>query len=269
MFNNCSTVNEIITVIFEYALEVKTERVLDGEELHGYYLSLKSIPNNQVRTLPQLKRLFYNAKSKCKMLYGETNGCDGENTWAEVLSYVYEGLDMVFSGKANDKVSRLLQCYNINDVHKLLNNEVAVKELCSYVITFVHRKMQTLMKSKGNPDFSYDTTNNEYHKINYIYLDNDEENYDIAVDVTDEHMGELTEYIMTHYFDYLTNKQQLYCKCLMEFGKRKDGSIQDLNNNVLYTKQESYGYRKNISNKLMKLLKKDKNVSVGTRIRLE
>ena len=96
MFDNCVTVNDYIEEIFRAGLKESESKVIDGSEINGYYLSVKSCQNSKVKKLNQWQRLIINIKSKSKKVYGET---DTENTFADCMLYAYEALLEILSGE--------------------------------------------------------------------------------------------------------------------------------------------------------------------------
>ncbi len=262
MYRDCQTVEEIIAKIFEQALDINYQRSSREGDTYGYYLSLGSVPSERINGLPQLIRLFYNAQSKGnKRMLGSTCSTDRENTFGEALSYIYECLHNVFNGNLS-RLGDKLKCSSIEDVKTLLSDDKAVRELCSYCIVYVDRRFMSYCKTGANPDYYYETRENSYRRINYLYLDEsgDEEcnRYEFLEQVLfEEETGEITTYILENYMNRLTSKEQLFCQCWLTFGQRKSGDIKDLEERVLYSRQDSYKYRKQIKNKVLKMLETD------------
>ena len=120
-----------------------------------------------------------------------------------------------------------------------------------------------------NVDYSYDGTNN-YTKINYYYLDepnedgtNRHEELGSTEEKIEDEFGEGAEYVMSNYFDKLTNKQKLFVQCYLTFGQNKQGHIEDNFGNILYIKQEYQNYRKAIGAKLSKLIENDNHLRIN------
>ncbi len=267
MYRDCQSIEEIIGKIFEQALEISYQHNLKEGDTYGYYLSLRSVPPEKINRLPQLIRLFYNAQSKGnKRMLGSTCSTDRENTFGEALSYIYECLYNVFNGNLERLGERLI-CKSIDDVKALLNDDKAVRELCSYCIVYVDRRFMSYCKTGANPDYYYETKSNTHKRIDYFYLDNVEDGVHNKYESLEEKMfteetGEITEYILDNYMHRLTSKEQLFCQCWLTFGQRKSGDIKDLEERMLYSRQDSYKYRKQIKNKVLKMLEEDEFLDV-------
>ncbi len=262
MYRDCQTVEEIIGKIFKQALDESYQRSSREGDTYGYYLSLKSVPAEKVSGLPQLIRLFYNAQSKGnKRMLGGTCSTDRENTFGEALSYIYECLYNVFNGNLERLGERLI-CKSIDDVKALLGDDKAVRELCSYCIVYVDRRFMSYCKTGANPDYYYETREGTHKRIDYFYLDDtraEEHNrYELLErELFEQETGEVTEFILDNYMTRLTSKEQLFCQCWLTFGQRKSGDVKDLEERVLYSRQDSYKYRKQIKNKVLKMLEED------------
>ena len=269
MYRDCNSVEEIIGKIFEQALDVSYQQSTREGDTYGYYLSLCKIPVDKISGLPQLIRLFYNAQSKGnKRMLGNTCSSDRENTFAEALSYIYECLYNVFYG-LQERVGERLRCNTLEDVKDLLNDDKAVRELCSYCIVYVDRRFMSYCKTGANADYYYESKSNSHKRIDYVYLDDDmtdeRSRYESLEDFTDKifETGEITTYILDNYLGKLTSKEQLFCQCWLTFGQRKSGEILDLEERLLYSRQDSYKYRKQIKNKLLKLMQYDELLDIG------
>ena len=271
MYRDCYSIEEIIGRIYENGLRQSYMMTEDGETKYGYYLRNKSVPNEKLNDLPQLERLFINARKKATKIRGGHNQSDIENIIGEIYLYIFECMQKVFYGEVNDKVGRLIQCDGtIERVKELLANEVAVAQLCKYTITYVDRKLMTLMKT-NNPDYYRDQRGGEtkYKEVHYVFLDEPvgdvaPNKYDLLeVETPPEPCtGEVTDYIMTMFFDKLTAKQKLWCECYKKFDVAKDGNLYDYDNNLLYTKQECNRYRKHIKKSLEKFINEDGELEV-------
>ena len=273
MYRDCYTIEEIIGRIFENGLKVSYMMTEDGETKHGYYLRNKSVPNNKLNDLPQLERLFLNVRKKVGKIRGGHNQADIENLIAESHLYVFECLQKVFKGEMNHKVGRLIQCDGtVERVKELLDNEVAVAQLCKYTITYVDNKLMCWVNSSKNPDYQRKQKKGEktkYNEIHYVFLDEPVSDiapnkYDLLEMETPPEpcTGEVTDYIMTMFFDKLTPKQKLWCKCYMEFDVADNGNLYDLDNNLLYTKQECNRYRNKIKKLLERFIDEDGELEV-------
>lgn len=259
-------INEIITDIFKKGLVEKTSKIdKDGQELFGYYLICPNKSYEEIRELPQMERIFINAKTKALKIYGNTMQSDFENQWSESLMYLYQAMYTVFSGQAN--VEKDLIVESVEDIHRIISNERLASKLCRYCITYVDMCFKTYMK-RYNVDYSYDGTN--YTKINYYYLDepnddgtNRHEELGSTEDNIEEQIGEVAEYVMANYMDKLTDKQKLFVNCYLWFGQNKQGHIEDNFGNILYIKQEYQNYRRAIGVKLSKLIEKDNHLRIN------
>ena len=267
MYEQCTTITDIVNEIFMDGLrvsEMMTDR--EGGTKHGLYLRNKSIPKEQVKDLPQLQRLFVNARKKCILLSGDTNNSDIENTQAEIWSYICECMLGIFRGEMNDKVGTLLQCDGtVEGCKELLNDNIRVIQLCKYTLEYIERKMRRLSQLPSNPDSSYDRTTDKYKDIKYLYLDEETEGhfnrYELLdmQDLSEPCNSDVTEYIIDNFIfgGHLSSKQELFCKTVIEFGINDDGNIYDLYNNLLYRKQDCTKYRNRIEKKLTKFIDDD------------
>ena len=70
-------------------------------------------------------------------MLGLTNESDYYNYVSEGWMYIYECLNNVFTGAINDKLEDDIQCYSLDDVKRILNNEELCSKLCKYTITYV------------------------------------------------------------------------------------------------------------------------------------
>lgn len=264
MYESCNTVNEIIEEIFKKCLLVRYSKKDDGSELYGYYLSLRSLPKNKINKLSQIERLFYNASSKCSnTMLGLQNEADYQNYLAQSWLYIYECLLNVFTGAVNDKLNDDIKCYSLDDVKRILNDEKLCSQLCSYCITYVGLSFKTLSKSKSNPD--YYIANGKYVPVKYNFVDDENSEIKYSDLFEEEHVketGDLSCYILETYWDKLTRKQQLFSAVFLEFGVDKHGNICDLENRVLYIKQEVNGYKNAIRKRLEKLIAEDNHIDL-------
>ena len=255
--------NEIITKLIEDNCKTSLSKTVDGDEIYGFYLEPKHRNTDPVAiaNMKQIPRLFGNLIGKASSMYGKTNESDWMNQWCECLMYLYEGLEKVFSGEVQ------IENYSVDtveDIWDMINDEKKASHLCMFVITFVDRKIKTLIKSKANPDYYYDSQKKKNMPVDYFYLDDTDEhgtsNYEIIADEEYEDecdTGELTTYVLENYLPGLTKKQQLFVQCYLWFGKEKDGFIRDEKGRILYIPQEFQNYKKAIGKRLMKLMEND------------
>ena len=275
MYKDCYSIEDVVGRIFENGLKVNYEFTeKDAGTKYGYYLRNKSIPNKEVRKLPQLERLFINARKKCKYMKGENNEADIENLQAEVFSYICQCLLEVFRGEHNQKFiekgkTSLVCDGTLEDCIRLLEDERRVVELCSYTIRYVDNKMRKLSQEPSNPDKSYNRYNDSYTDIHYLYLDEEVDGQPSKYELLEKEepkqekdYDNVAEYILDNYFDRLTPKQQLWCKCHLEFGERRDGCIYDLDNNLLYTREDGKQYIRYIKKTLTKCIEEDNNLII-------
>lgn len=258
MFDNCVTVNDYIEEIFRAGLKESHSKTIDGSEIEGYYLSVKSCQNSKVKKLSQWQRLIINIKSKSKKVYGST---DNENDFADCLMWAYECLLDILSGQ-NDK-------FPITSNIKTLLDERA-NDICSYVIRYVENCQRTYINSKKNPNYIVHQKNGkkEYEKIQYFYLDNDTELNPYSVLEHEEivpETGEMTEVILEALLasDLLTNLERAYLEvALSDESYISGGAVYDLDDNMIFNKDKACRYRKGIRNAIHTLIERGEVVEI-------
>ena len=265
-----NTVEEIINNIFMEVLTVKTfKKPRGGEDLYGFYAELPSRNGKDVMDLELIQRLFYNCKSLANQkVMGLNNACDSENTFAQMLEYMFIILNDYFNGKYNEQVNlEELQVYDVDDIYRIFNDEELLDCFCKFVYGVMNNKFRDYVKT-GNPDFYYNTTNQEFQSINYLYLDAQvDEEYSNLHDIIskeefEKHTGNLTTYIFSNYWNNMTKAQQQWCNAVIDFGIQSDGSVWNLDTNeLLYSPQQCYQFKKQIKKRLEKLIKDDVHIN--------
>jgi hypothetical protein len=260
--------NEIISELFNRGTSIRLEKTGKKKDdmLAGFYINqkYKNIGNKEIEKLDQIDRLFLNTRAKTKLYYGGTNQSDFENNYAECHVFLYEVLDSILEGTAN--VEDDLKVNTEEDFYRIINDEKLVSKLCSFCITYVHMKVMTAIKQKSNPDYSYNSATG-YTPISYYYLDDysgnedDVNPYDVLPQEELEcETGEFTEYVLSNHIDCLTNKQRVFIEDYLRYGKHPKGHIEDLDGNVLYSKQLVNTYRKGIAKRLLKRIDEDERI---------
>ena len=266
MKNYGNTIEEVIEAIFKEGLNDNESKVLrngrSNQECFGYYVELERKSKEEIKKLKPIQKLFYTCKKLGnKRLLGENNSSDSENTFAQMLEFMFISLKDIFNGKRNESLDDDLKIYNVDDINRILNDYDLSHKLCGYIYREIDNRFRTYSINGGNPDFYY--YQNKYNAVDYLYLDEENENgvnnyNQIELEKFESKTGELTKYILTTYWDCLTNAQQVWCNSIIKFGLQPDGSVVDLDNHkVLYTKQSTYKYKKNIRKRLEEKIKKD------------
>lgn len=265
-FEEAKTIEELIEKIFEEVLTTRLHKEQNGKKIEGFYVNLTRIDKCQLVNLHQIERIFYNTLSKSKKSYGENNESDSENSIAQGWLFLYLGFKSALITD-NHKLQEELRVNSVEDAIRIINDDRLCANLCRFVITFVEMQFKTYHKRKDNPDYWYN--GREFEKINYVYLDRFDESEDdinpyekLTYQQIDSRTGDLTSYILEEYFDKLTHKQQLFCKCFIEFGTDGSGNIKDLYNNVLYIPQEVVNYKSAIRKRLLKYIENDNHIDM-------
>lgn len=265
-----NTIDEIIETIFSKCFSIQyMKKDRDCEQVEGYYLSFNN--KEAAPNIKMLRQLFMNCKKRGgTIMLGETNASDYENTQAQTIEFIYTALKEIFEGKRNNKLNKELQINSIQDIHKILNDRMLLDQLCRYIYVEVTYKFKTHIQ-KANPDYYVDYQNNtkKFKPINYLYLDDTNEdnvsNYELTpIDEIIPTTGNLSSYILREYYDSLTNIQKIWVEAVLEYGLAHDGAVYDLDNNLLYTPQQCYQFKKTIKKRLDKKIKDDIHIDTTT-----
>ena len=175
MFEGCIEINDYIEEIFKLGLKEDYSRIINSNEIEGYYLSIPSRNVKNIPNLSQWERLFINIKNKSTKIYSEQ---DTENILAECLSWTYEELSKILRGdNPNFDTSEGLK--------KLLDTKEC--EIVAYVLTCISLKLKTYIGSKRNPNYKIKQIGGkrQYERIEFYYLDDYSitNRYDILEDV--------------------------------------------------------------------------------------
>ena len=259
MFEGCNSVNDYIEEIFKIGLKQQYEKTIDNAELNGYYLSVPSRNQENIKNLNQWSRLFINIKTKSNKVYGEM---DTENSFADCLLYAYECLFEILSG--NNENFPIEQ-----DIKTLLSERDS--EICSYVLTFVSLKLKTFINSKRNPNYILHQAGGkkEFEKIEYYYLD-DNKNMDrhsvLEVEEKENETGEVTEYILEKLLEEgrLTTKQKKYLETtLSDEYYMEAGNVYERGGDLVYNTNQSYFFKKQIAKAIHSLIQEDDNLELS------
>ena len=265
-----NTIDEIIETIFNKCLSVNyIKKDRDCEQVEGYYVTFNN--KEAAPNVKMLRQLFMNCKKRGgTIMLGETNATDYENTQAQTLEFIYTALKEIFEGKRNDKLNKEMRIHNIADIHRILNDRMLLNQLCRYIYVEVSNKFKTHIQ-KANPDFyvEYEGDTKKFKPINYLYLDDTNENnvsnYELTpIDEIIPVTGNLSSYILREYYDSLTNIQKIWVEAVLEYGVAHDGAIYDLDNNLLYTPQQNYQFKRTIKNRLQKKIQDDVHIDTST-----
>ena len=238
-------VNAIINKMFKNVLIENDMKVTREGTTYGYYTHVDR----------NTKDKFGICVDSCitsgrKIMLGENNSSDSENTYANAISFIYECLYSLFMGELNDRVNKELKCNDVNDIYRILENHM--DKLCSYIYCYTRNKFRELLRAKSNPDFYKE--GDKFQKNNYLYINDNTNHYEYEIEDNSEEniTGDKTEYIIEEYFnkEYLTDNQLQFISDYIKYGVSNNGSILDYDNNVLYTKQAVYKYKKRIRIKL-------------------
>lgn len=265
-----NTIDEIIETIFNKCLSVNyMKKDRDCEQVEGYYVTFNN--KEAAPNVKMLRQLFMNCKKRGgTIMLGETNATDYENTQAQTLEFIYTALKEIFEGKRNDKLNKEMRIHNIADIHRILNDRMLLNQLCRYIYVEVSNKFKTHIQ-KANPDFyvEYEGDTKKFKPINYLYLDDTNENnvsnYELTpIDEIIPVTGNLSSYILREYYDSLTNIQKIWVEAVLEYGVAHDGAVYDLDNNLLYTPQQNYQFKRTIKNRLQKKIQEDVHIDTST-----
>lgn len=265
-----NTIDEIIETIFNKCLSVNyIKKDRDCEQVEGYYVTFNN--KEAAPNVKMLRQLFMNCKKRGgTIMLGETNATDYENTQAQTLEFIYTALKEIFEGKRNDKLNKEMRIHNIADIHRILNDRMLLNQLCRYIYVEVSNKFKTHIQ-KANPDFyvEYEGDTKKFKPINYLYLDDTNENkvsnYELTpIDEIIPVTGNLSSYILREYYDSLTNIQKIWVEAVLEYGVAHDGAVYDLDNNLLYTPQQNYQFKRTIKNRLEKKIQDDAHIDTST-----
>ena len=265
-----NTIDEIIETIFNKCLSVNyMKKDRDCEQVEGYYVTFNN--KEAAPNVKMLRQLFMNCKKRGgTIMLGETNATDYENTQAQTLEFIYTALKEIFEGKRNDKLNKEMRIHNIADIHRILNDRMLLNQLCRYIYVEVSNKFKTHIQ-KANPDFyvEYEGDTKKFKPINYLYLDDTNENnvsnYELTpIDEIIPVTGNLSSYILREYYDSLTNIQKIWVEAVLEYGVAHDGAVYDLDNNLLYTPQQNYQFKRTIKNRLQKKIQDDVHIDTST-----
>lgn len=257
----CMTIDEIISCIFEVAYNEKYMQVNDKQIILGYYIELKNLnPNNFEKLHPFYKLPFVSESKAKKIILGSTNDSDSENRLAEVRSILCSVLFSVFNGCNNDKLEKELRINSVDDLKRIIENDRLSKKMYKYIIQYVDLKLRSYTHLTSNPDYYF--SNNKYEKIEYEYLDNDSEDKEtiqLVYEENDYRTGDMTNYIIDTYFEYLTNKQKLFVQKAIEYGILNQ-QISDHDNNIIYTKDDIKQYKRNIKKRIEGMIENDRYI---------
>ena len=265
-----NTIDEIIETIFNKCLSINyIKKDRDCEQVEGYYVTFNN--KEAAPNVKMLRQLFMNCKKRGgTIMLGETNATDYENTQAQTLEFIYTALKEIFEGKRNDKLNKEMRIHNIADIHRILNDRMLLNQLCRYIYVEVSNKFKTHIQ-KANPDFyvEYEGDTKKFKPINYLYLDDTNENkvsnYELTpIDEIIPVTGNLSSYILREYYDSLTNIQKIWVEAVLEYGVAHDGAVYDLDNNLLYTPQQNYQFKRTIKNRLQKKIEDDVHIDTST-----
>lgn len=266
-----NTVEEIINTIFEDTLTIRDFKKPRGfKESYGYYVELQHRSNEQIRNLDLIQKLFYSCnKLAFNRIQGINSETDSENTFAQMLEYLFISFNAVFNGERNDKLSEQLQIYNVDDIHRILNDEILLDSLCAFIYREVDNRFKQLVYSKENADFYYDRTENKLEGIGYVFLDKEnvdgKNNYDlIEKEEVDFRTGDLSKYLFNTYMEHLTKKQQQWCQAVILYDIQDDGSIINLDTNeILYTREQCKQFKTYIRKRIQKLIEEDVHIDIS------
>ena len=253
MFEGCKEINDYIEEIFKLGLKEDYGRIINSNEIEGYYLSIPSRNVKNIPNLSQWERLFINIKNKSAKIYGEQ---DTENIFAECLSWAYEELSKILRGdNPNFDTSEGLK--------KLLDTKEC--EIVAYILTCISLKLKTYMGSKRNPNYKIKQVNGkrQYERIEFYYLDDYSitNRYDILEDVLiGNETGEMTEYLLEllKESDNLTRKQKQYLEVILSDDYYISASqVYDMNGRVVYNNNQYFFFNRQLAKELNRIIQED------------
>lgn len=250
------------------------------EKITGFYIHLPFIANEKMDNLHTFFRMFYTAeKESKKIMLGDTNALDIENTLQDARLYICECLHKLLDSKLNDKLENDLKINNLNDFRIILLDSSLSRKLSNYIITYVKFSILNIARSDSNPDFECLWDNYQkkwiFRKINKLYLDKpeadnsardnyakvkDKKNKDqielIAQEYEENNSTTFIQYVVSNYIQKgaLTTKQYEFWNDAL----RLELDSKELKE--IYTKQQIHQFKKQILKRLETKLENDSNV---------
>ena len=250
------SVNDLIAELWEQAFDkIYYVKHSNTKECDTYILRLGNIKGEEFNHLHSFFMLFYLVRKKCNaIMLGETNKSDYENNQFEAYAFLYQGLKEVFSGIRNESLEDELKIFCIEDVKRIMNDKRLSKEMCSYILTYVENKLRYSIR-KGNPDFDF--YNGKFTSVTYHYLDDDGNKLNLDDIITEYHEenSEFTRMIFEKFLndkEFLTENQYRFINNYLEFGRRTDGCIYDLEENLLHNRFDCRRFLQQLKKKLEK-----------------
>lgn len=258
--------NNIINNIINECTLVK-EQTKEG--CYGCYLRIKTNElHNEYE--PFRKTLLTCFKAGRQILRGESY--EIEDIMQYTLQFYTEALTDVFNGEHNNKLETELHINTNDDIIRIINSEQLVNQLLSYLYTIVVNKLRSHVNT-DHPDYivTYEDGKRKFNPLDKISIDAELNTNEKATTLHDilaandftPSTGELTKYILSTYYSVLTKKQQQWVDTVLQHGFAKDGSTYDYNNNLLYTVDQNYQYRKSIEKRLLPWIETDQHVNIS------
>lgn len=258
MFEGCREPNDYIEEIFRLGLKEDYSRIINSNEIEGYYLSIPSRNTSSIPNLSQWERLFINIKNKSTKIYGEQ---DTENMFAECLLWTYEEL------------SKILRGDNPNfDTSKGMKHLIDTKEceIVAYILTCVSLKIKTYIGSKRNPNYKIKQINGKrkYERVEFYYLDDYSNNnrYDVLEDmITGNETGEMTEYLLEllKSSDNLTRKQKQYLDVILSDDYYISASqVYSIDGKLAYNNNQYFFFNRQLAKELNRIIQEDGTIEL-------
>lgn len=267
------SLESIVGSFFEqcYVIKDNDSRICKNHEDRGFYIDLVKVKD--IKDIHPFFKMHYICRTSAKNIFlSDTEMSDREDKEGWARLYLLESLKSVFAGDRNDKLEDELQINDVEDIKLILQSENKSKRLANYVLKEVENKLRALVKNKSNPNYSFNSKENKFEKIGYLYLDksiNDDEsldNHSRLLDLSLEGFNDsnLSGYICKNYLKYCTNIQKQFIGDFLMYGVAEDGCIYDLENKLLHRKQYILSFKKNIRDRLEKLINDDLEIEKNT-----
>lgn len=268
-------IEDVIDNIFEQSYEIR-DRDYRVNENHdsGFYIVLSDVSDSIFKSMHPIFRLHYLCENKVKkIMLGDTNNSDSQDKEGWSRLFVLESMYYIFNSKRNSSLEDELKINSIDDIKNILSDNQKSTKLANYILGEVENKARELTRNSSNPDYSWDSKEKKYVAIKYLYLDKsiktdskeDIDTYELIEDKSynEYSYSKLTKYIISNYFKYCTKKQKEFIGAYILYGVCPSGDICNLNNEIIYTKQQVNQFKNQIKKRLEKLIDDDLEIKLN------
>lgn len=253
------TIDEFIEKLYAEAYDVREVCYPNREEKIGIIMQLPKLKREAFNDLHPFFKMFYVAEKKSKKIFpGKIARSDREAYIQEARALLYATLKEMCCGVYNNKLEFFLQVHSMFSLYTISRNETLSNKFVGYILECVDLKLRKLSQSTENPDFSYNWRVG-YNEMDYIYLDDENNNIDISDENYQNENGELTKYIYDCVFPKLTKKQKQFVENALKYNII-DSVIKDLEGNLLYSNKDVYNMKQLIKKKFAEIVENDPNI---------